>query len=300
MDKQAVSVVIATYNGAHKINGLLTALVSQTYHDFETVVVVDGSTDGSIALLTSWKTKLPDLKIIEQVNTGRAGARNRGAAEASGELLIFFDDDVLPEERVVQMHIDFHAAHPDSILTGNLPQTKKKNERDFERYRRSLNDVWIKPFATSPFQLKEDNIFMSAANCSVKKDLFVRIGKFLPTLSDAEDREFAVRALRSGVSLYFDKNNRAFHNESLTCAGYIRRLRQYAVANRAVDLLHPGSRSTPKPTGGRLVYRLLAWSPWVWMIDHANIYVLLPKGLRYKLYGAITFALSELYTETSI
>src|SRR6187397_1060160 len=95
-DKMSTSVIIPTYNGAHKVVNVLRALEQQTHLPDEVVVVIDGSTDNTAELLRTNTFKLPSLRIIEQPNGGRAQVRNRGAKEASQDLLIFFDDDMRP------------------------------------------------------------------------------------------------------------------------------------------------------------------------------------------------------------
>ena len=113
-----VSVVISTYNGAHKIAGVIESLRAQTYKEFELVIVVDGSTDNTKEMLEQMHLTFAPVKIIYQSNNGRASVRNRGASEASGELLVFFDDDMLPDPSCIQVHVDHHFKFPSSILTG--------------------------------------------------------------------------------------------------------------------------------------------------------------------------------------
>src|SRR6185369_7237614 len=94
------SVIIPTYNGAKKIAVTLDALCKQTAEDFETIVVIDGSTDNTLEVAQQFSSKLQELRIIQRPNGGRAVARNTGAAEAKTGVLIFFDDDVEVPENV--------------------------------------------------------------------------------------------------------------------------------------------------------------------------------------------------------
>src|SRR5262245_26527586 len=103
-----VSVIVPTYNGAHKILSLLRALEKQTRLPEEVIVVIDGSTDGTSDLLRQNTFALPGLRIIEQLNGGRSKVRNRGAKEAKSELLIFFDDDTVPTEACIEHHLLHH------------------------------------------------------------------------------------------------------------------------------------------------------------------------------------------------
>jgi GT2 family glycosyltransferase len=92
-EANSVSIVIPTYNGASRIGRCLDALLSQTAgRDVEILVVNDGSTDSTAQLGQLY----PSVRVISQANAGPATARNRGALEASGALLLFTDDDCVP------------------------------------------------------------------------------------------------------------------------------------------------------------------------------------------------------------
>ncbi|NJL14020.1 MAG: glycosyltransferase family 2 protein [Microscillaceae bacterium] len=84
------SILIPTYNGAHKLVNLLEALTLQTDTDFETIILVDGSTDNTLELLQQNTWSLSALKVIPQANGGRALSRNRAAQAAEGNLLLFW------------------------------------------------------------------------------------------------------------------------------------------------------------------------------------------------------------------
>lgn len=91
--QRSASIIIPTYNGAKRIRACLDALAPQVAgRQVEILVVDDGSTDNTAEVVRSYS----DVRLISQVNAGPASARNRGAAEARGELLLFTDDDCVP------------------------------------------------------------------------------------------------------------------------------------------------------------------------------------------------------------
>lgn len=94
-----VSVIIPSYNHRQFLVRCLRSLADQTFTDFETIVVDDGSTDDTDAFLAAQ----PGLISIRQPRRGGAAARNAGAARAQGELLFFCDADVvLKKEALAQ------------------------------------------------------------------------------------------------------------------------------------------------------------------------------------------------------
>ena len=91
------SIIIPLYNKAPYIRKALESVVSQTYHDWECVVVNDGSSDNSLEVVQNFveELKIEDrsLKIINQANAGVAATRNRGVKESEGEYVCFLDAD---------------------------------------------------------------------------------------------------------------------------------------------------------------------------------------------------------------
>ena len=297
-----VSVVIPTYNGAHKILNVLRSLEKQTVKPDEVLVVIDGSTDDTAALLSIQKYNFPDFRIIEQENGGRAKVRNRGAHEASGDLLIFLDDDMIASSECVSCHIYHHKHHEQSILTGGLREPEGPERDDFSGFKSWLNDKWSLPLReldNSP--MSSQNYFINAANCSILKNLFNRIKGFDERLNDAEDYDLATRALLVEIPLYFSNKAWAYHNESVTCRQYIKRLRQYAEVQDQLSLIKPDlyvenhkyKVIVPDGIKGTL-FRSFCYNYWINSIDQ-NIWLWLPKKIRYKLYDLVITANGSFY-----
>jgi len=87
---RTISIVVPAYNAAEFIGDTLNSLQRQTYRPIEILVVDDGSTDGTAAIV---RANFPGVKLIEQRNQGTAAARNTGIAAATGELIGFVDAD---------------------------------------------------------------------------------------------------------------------------------------------------------------------------------------------------------------
>jgi glycosyltransferase involved in cell wall biosynthesis len=81
----------------------------------EIIVVIDGSTDGTAAALARLDCAFP-MRVIEQENRGLAAARNRGATEAAGDILLFLDDDMICEPELVQQHERSYRAGADAVI----------------------------------------------------------------------------------------------------------------------------------------------------------------------------------------
>jgi glycosyltransferase involved in cell wall biosynthesis len=292
------SVIIPTFNGAKKLPQLLDSLLAQNEKHFETIVVVDGSNDNTIEALSLYVNQLPSLKIIQQENKGRAGARNAGVREAKSDILIFYDDDMEPDFRSIEKHLRFHEVH-EGLVTGNQIEGQSKN--DIQNYKAFLTTKWLAKYGDGLNQLSVDNLFFAAANCSMRKEHFDKLGGFDERLKDAEDFDFAYRGMEANILIYFDKTNIAIHHDFITCRGYIERQREYKKANEFLFKLHPGRAINKKRSPlKRLVYRIFAISILPDVIDKFKFFKIIPRKIRYALYGIIIHSLAMEYPKVNI
>jgi len=291
-----VSVIIPTYNGAHKILPLLQCLEKQTMLADEVIVVIDGSTDGTKQLLQQKKFDLNGFRVVEQENGGRAKVRNRGAKEAVNELLIFFDDDMRPESTCIATHVAHHNKVKNSLLTG--AQIDKEGDEDIQQYKAMLSRKWSEPLLSKQGRpLDHDELFLTAANFSIPRELFLQLGGFDEQLTDAEDFDLAVRAFDKGIPVYYDHRAFALHEDPISGRSYIKRQMQYRAAHKELFQRFPGrygsfTDHTPKEPRGlkRIFFKFFCSSFWVNWLDKRSGKKLLPKKLRYKLYDWIITA----------
>ncbi|MBJ7327164.1 MAG: glycosyltransferase family 2 protein [Chthoniobacterales bacterium] len=120
MSRIKTSVVIPTRNRPHALERCLTALAGQTMPSgsFEVIVVDDGSEPALCLDPRGWASKF-ELKLVRQENTGPAGARNRGVAEARREFLAFTDDDCLPTPVWLERLVTALSEKPDALVGGS-------------------------------------------------------------------------------------------------------------------------------------------------------------------------------------
>jgi glycosyltransferase involved in cell wall biosynthesis len=104
-----VTVVVPTYQGETFVRATIDSVLAQTWSPFELIVVDDGSSDGTVAILESYGDR---LRLVRQENRGVSAARNRGAAEGRGEFLAFLDHDDLWEPQLLATLVPILAADP--------------------------------------------------------------------------------------------------------------------------------------------------------------------------------------------
>jgi glycosyltransferase involved in cell wall biosynthesis len=110
-----ISIIVPVYNTEDYLSECLDSLLHQTYNDIEVVIVNDGSTDSSSALIESYKQKDTRVKVVNKKNAGVSAARNDGLRSSIGDYVLFVDsDDYLTNKRAVELMVD-------SINSNNWP-----------------------------------------------------------------------------------------------------------------------------------------------------------------------------------
>ncbi len=99
-----VTCIVPAFDAGEHLHGALECIVGQSRPPAEVLVVDDGSSDDTVAIARAWG---PPVRVIEQATSGPAATRNRGAAEATGELLAFLD----PDDRWLPHKLEVQLAH---------------------------------------------------------------------------------------------------------------------------------------------------------------------------------------------
>src|SRR4030042_4369188 len=103
-----VSVIIPTFNHGHYIKKAIDSLLNQTYKDFETIIIDDGSRDNTKDIVASYGNV---VRYIYQENKGLPHARNTGIAAARGIYVAFLDADDYFEEKNLEKKVSFLETH---------------------------------------------------------------------------------------------------------------------------------------------------------------------------------------------
>ena len=128
-----VSIIIPTYNRADALRAALETIGRQTYPlgAIETIVIDDGSTDSTSQVAASAYPCMP--RYIRQANRGSTTARNTGANESHGDVLIFLDDDILIEPGFVGGLVHEHETQPRVVGLGTFRPYHMPDESSFRR-----------------------------------------------------------------------------------------------------------------------------------------------------------------------
>lgn len=115
-----ISVLINNYNYGHFLIEAVNSVLSQTYTEWELIIVDDGSTDDSRSIIAALTEQDPRISAIIQENGGQASAFNTGVKNATGEVITFLDSDDLYQPDYLQKIHEVYSARPecDFLYTG--------------------------------------------------------------------------------------------------------------------------------------------------------------------------------------
>ena len=125
MTSPLVSVVLPVRNGAADLPKAIDTILAQTFTDFELIVVNDGSTDGTAAVLDAIRD--PRVRVVHQENMGLAAALNRGISLARGRYIARQDHDDWAKPTRLEKQVAFMEANPDCALVGTCADGPSKS-----------------------------------------------------------------------------------------------------------------------------------------------------------------------------
>jgi glycosyltransferase involved in cell wall biosynthesis len=215
----SVSIIVPTFNGASRIGNCLDALLNQTGEgDAEILVVNDGSTDNTAEIVVGYSA----VRLITQSNAGPAAARNRGALEARGTIILFTDDDCVPTpEWLAAMTRPF--AEPDVVGTKGIYRTRQTSlvarfvQIEYEdKYRRMSNLLQID--------------FIDTYSAGFRRDRFLEMNGYDTSfpVACAEDVELSYRMSARGWTMKFVPAAIVYHTHPDTLWRYLTKKYKFA------------------------------------------------------------------------
>lgn len=207
-----VSVVVPSYNYGHLVRETLDSLAAQTYAAWECVVVDDGSTDDTEAVVKAYAETEPRVRYVRQENARQAAARNNGIRHSSGDYFQFLDADDLIEPRKFERQVEYLEGHPDvDIVYSGVRYFSAEAGGELSHSR--LYSVWDDGRPWMPEvsgrgrvlleRLLRNNI-MVVNSPLVRRRVVEAVGEFDAGLTPVEDWDYWTRAAAAGFFFQYE------------------------------------------------------------------------------------------------
>lgn len=218
MENLTFSIILITHNRSSSLRRALDALQSQTYPMdlIEVRVVVDSCIDDTLAMLQDYKApfKMHTIK----ANCRSVGmSRNIGAAEATGQLLLFLDDDIEAMPCLVENHGRVHRERPGCAAIGPYPPKLQSRTNFFDVEVRTWWEEKFYQMSKPTHRYTYQDLL--CGNLSIDTKLFAGTGGFDSAFGPGtayEDYEFALRLLKANVPFAVAPDAVGYHYEHET------------------------------------------------------------------------------------
>ncbi|OWT33403.1 hypothetical protein BGI41_02605 [Methanobrevibacter sp. 87.7] len=296
-----VSVIIPVYNASKYIEKTLKSLVSQSFKDFEIILVDDGSEDDSVNIINEFLLNYDFTFIVDsQEDKGVSSARNRGLELASGKYIIFLDDDdILNTNHIENLYNSLINNNADLSFT----YLSKINEEG-----KYLTDISSYDSIKNLDLIDSDEFIKLELNMSIpfsfvelmyKKDILDKYSiRFNENINYGEDTEFALKSLvcshnvaisHEFTYLYLQRDDSITSNAYLERFDFINVLDNFAKyymdysenkSKEIVDLIY--TKRIPKSIFGNLMFLFYCDFPYDMIMDKVQSMGLLDKLRDFK------------------
>ena len=190
-ERPKVSLIMKVYNGEKYLSAAIDSILSQTYKDYELLIIDDGSTDGSVDIVKGYTDER--IRFLQnEHNMGLCKTQNRAMGEARGEYIAIMDcDDISYPDRFARQ-VAYLDEHPDTVMCGSY----RKNiiddvESDFLPVREYTSE-------TLKFSLCFGNMFFTHSSIMFRGDVCRDNGLMYGPAKLAEDYQFIIRISQYG------------------------------------------------------------------------------------------------------
>jgi len=223
-----ISAVVPAFNAEQTMGACLDALRAQTtpHSDYEIIVVDDGSTDQTRAVAAA-----RSVRVLTQPNRGAAAARNLGAQNARGDILLFIDADSTPDARWIEA---MTAPFADVSIAGVSGEKKTRQTNLVARFVQLEYD-----FKYDRMDARGLTDFIDSSTAGYRREIFLSNGGFDTTLMEAEDTEFSFRLAERGYALVLVRDAIVYHTHPESLVEFLRRKYRYAIWRAVIYARYP-------------------------------------------------------------
>lgn len=216
IEKPKVSIIIAVYNAENYLEKCLNSIMNQTFHDFEVILIDDGSTDDSYSICKNYAAEDSRFIVLHKSNGGVASARQAGIENAHGEFVIHVDpDDKVDEGMLEGLFRQANETNSDVVICDFYEETTKGVVYNKQQPTSlNCNDLILQLFKS---------LHGSCCNKLVRRSIIEEYGLKFPPISLCEDTYFCVSMLMHPIKVSYQNKAYYYYNRtninSVTASG---------------------------------------------------------------------------------
>jgi glycosyltransferase involved in cell wall biosynthesis len=214
-----VSIVVPTYNSARYLASTVDSVTTQTFENWELVLIDDGSSDKTVQLSQQLAAGNPKIRAVAGGHGGPAVARNEGLrhTDPRSEFVIFLDSDDRWEAKALEMLLQALKDNPSCVAAHGLARATDLQDAPYEaddladwmRRRRAvtangLTDVPVSE-PTTFFTMLVRNWIVTPGTCLIRRSALDKVGAFDAEMSLGEDWDLNIRLARAGNLALVDR-----------------------------------------------------------------------------------------------
>ncbi len=197
MKNPKVSVIIPVYNGEKTLSQCLASVLSQSYRNYEVILVDNNSTDKTKSIIKEFQKENKKVVYLFEKERKRGAARNTGEKKAKGEIILMTDSDCIVPKNWIKEMIKLIIENK-CIAVGGIKKPIKLNywTKNIQEESERINKE----------RLKDNKIgLLDTANFAIKKSVLKKIGYTNPGLFSGNDIELMSRLKAKGYPICFQK-----------------------------------------------------------------------------------------------
>lgn len=229
------SIIIPLYNRPDEIKELLHSLLSQTYQDFEVIIVEDGSTRPAKHIIERYADRL-DVKYFFKENEGQGMARNYGFERAKGDFFIVFDSDILVPADYLQKVKDAIARNGWDAFGG--PDAAHES---FTPIQKAISYSMTSPFTTGGIRGNKKHVGQfhpRSFNMGVSREVYEKTGGYKLSRR-SEDIEFSIRMIQSGFKVGLIPEAFVYHKRRTSFSQFYKQTNAFGKGRIDISILYP-------------------------------------------------------------
>lgn len=186
LKRSPISVLMSVFNGEAFLAQAIESVLNQTWNQFEFLIIDDGSSDRSAAIISDYAQRDSRIRAVRHDNRGRAESLNIGMHLASGQFIARMDADDIALPRRLELQQDFLMNNPSVGVVGGAYELVDRGEQIIRTMRPPTKDSEIKALMLRSNPMCHPSVVM-------RKDVALSVGGYRPLFMDADDYDLFLR-----------------------------------------------------------------------------------------------------------